>query len=95
MSFPADSFFDVWTTLTFTIVFTGTLFVTYLAPMNINPGAVAFPKYVWVCDDFGRNCHWVEIPFNFLWGGLINGATYGTLGTIGYIGVRSIWRKIK
>jgi len=35
----------------------------------------------------------VEIPFNNLWGGLINGAVYGVLGSMGYLGIRSIWRK--
>lgn len=92
MSFPADSFFDVWTTLTFFIVFTGTLFVTFIAPMNVLPGAIVSPKFVIVCDP---RCHWVEVPANILWGGLINGAVYGVLGTMGYIGVRSIWRKLK
>ena len=94
MSSPADSFFDVWTTLTFFVVFTGTIFVALIAPMNINPGAIAFPKYVLSCDDFGR-CTIIEIPINILWGGLISGATYGVLGTMGYIGVRSIRRKLK
>ena len=94
MSSPADSFFDVWTTLTFFVVFTGTIFVTLIAPMNVYPGAIAFPKYAYLCDDLGL-CAIVEIPINIIWGGLISGATYGTLGTIGYISVRSIWRKIK
>jgi len=92
MSSPADSFFDVWTTLTFFVVFTGTLFLTFIAPMNINPGAIAYPKFVLVCE---LRCYWVEVPANILWGGLINGAVYGVLGTMGYIGVRSIWRKLK
>jgi uncharacterized membrane protein len=38
---------------------------------------------------------WVEISINGLWGGLINGAVYGVLGSMGYLGARSIWRKIK
>ncbi len=92
MSSPADSFFDVWTTLTFFIVFTGVLLVTFIAPTNVLPGSILFPKYVEVCE---LSCYITEIPINALWGGLINGAVYGVLGTMGYLGVRSIWRKIK
>ncbi|MHA1105011.1 MAG: hypothetical protein ACTSPN_04725 [Promethearchaeota archaeon] len=90
MSFPADSFFDVWTTLTFFVVFTGTLFLTFIAPMNVLSGSIIFPKYVEVCE---LTCFMVEIPFNNLWGGLINGAVYGVLGSMGYLGIHSIWRK--
>jgi len=92
MSSPADSFFDVWTTLTFFVVFTGMLFVTYIAPMNVLPGSLIFPKYIEVCE---LTCIMVEIPFNSLWGGLINGAVYGVLGAMGYLGIRWIGRKIK
>ena len=92
MSSPADSYFNVFVTLTFFIVFTGFLFVTLIAPMNVLPGSMVFPKYVEVCE---LTCFWVEIPFNSLWGELINGATYGVLGTMGYLGVRSIWRNVK
>ena len=92
MSSPADSYFDIWTTLTFFIVFTGALFVTYIAPASALPGSIIFPKYVEVCDP---RCHIIEIPINILWGGLINGGVYGVLGTMGFLGVRSIWRKIK
>ena len=86
------SFFDVYFKITFFVVFTGVLLTTFIAPMNIWPGSLVFPKYVKVCE---LSCYWVEIPFNSLWGGLINGATYGVLGSIGYLGVRSIWRKLK
>ena len=92
MSSPADSFFNIFFKMTLFIVFTGMLFVTFIAPMNIWPGSVMFPKYVEVCELL---CITVEIPINNLWGGLINGATYGVLGSIGYLGVRSIWRKLK
>jgi len=92
MSSQADSFFDVFFTLTFIIVFIGVLFVTFIAPMDVLPGSILFPKYVEVCDP---RCHMVEIPINILWSGLINGAVYGVLGAMGYLGVRSIWRKIK
>jgi hypothetical protein len=68
------------------------LFVTFIAPMNIWPGSLIFPKYVEVCELL---CITVEIPINSLWGGLFNGATYGVLGSIGYLGVCSIWRKLK
>ena len=60
--------------------------------MNILPGSLIFPKYIEVCE---LTCIRVEIPINNLWGGLINGATYGVLGAMGYLGVRSIWRKLK
>ncbi|MBY8979715.1 MAG: hypothetical protein KGD72_04945 [Candidatus Lokiarchaeota archaeon] len=56
------------------------------------PGSLIFPKYIEVCE---LTCIRVEIPINNLWGGLINGATYGVLGAMGYLGVRSIWRKLK
>jgi len=92
MSSPADSFFDVWFTITFFVVFTGTLFVTFIAPMNIWPGAILFPKYVEVCV---LTCEMVEVPINSLWGGLINSAVYGVLGAMGYLGIRWIGRKIK
>ncbi|MBY9008390.1 MAG: hypothetical protein KGD74_00830 [Candidatus Lokiarchaeota archaeon] len=86
------SFFDVWYKITFVIVFIGTLLVTFIAPVNVWPGSILFPKYVVDCT---LGCVLTEIPINNLWGGLINGATYGVLGTIGYLGVRSIWRKLK
>ncbi len=86
------SFFDVYYKITFFVVFTGVLFTTFIAPINIWPGSILFPKYVEVCE---LTCIMVEIPINNLWGGLINGATYGVLGSIGYLGVRSIWRKLK
>jgi len=89
---PVDSFFNIMITLTFFITFTGFLFLTIIAPINILPGSILFPKYIEVCE---LACNIVEIPINNLWGGLINGGTYGVLGTIGYIGVRSIWRKLK
>jgi len=73
-------------------VFTGVLLTTFIAPMNIWPGSFIFPKYVQVCE---LTCFWVEVPFNSLWGGLINGATYGVLGSMGYLGIRWIRRKIK
>lgn len=87
-----DSYFNVFVTLTFVIVFIGVLLVSFIAPMNVLPGSILFPKDVEVCDP---RCHIVEIPINILWGGLINGAVYGVLGAMGYLGVRSIWRKIK
>ena len=90
--FPADSYFNVFVTLTFVIVFTGVLLVTFIAPMNVLPGSILFPKYVEVCE---LSCYITEVPINNLWGGLINGAVYGVLGSLGYLGVRSIWRKIK
>jgi hypothetical protein len=86
------SFFDVYFKITFFIVFTGALLTTFIAPMNIWPGSLIFPKYIEVCE---LTCIIVEIPINNLWGGLINGATYGVLGSIGYLGVCSIWRKLK
>ncbi len=92
MSWPVDSFFDVWTTLTFFAVFTGALFITFIAPTNVFPGAILFPKYVEVCE---LRCVIFEIPINNIWGGLINGGTYGVLATAGYMGIRSIWRKKK
>lgn len=92
MSSPADSFFDIYFTITFVVVFTGTLFLTIVAPINIWPGGILLPKYDEVC---ALTCVITEIPINGLWGGLINGATYGVLGAIGYLGVRSIWRKLK
>ena len=87
-----DSYFNVFVTLTFVIVFIGVLLVSFIAPMNVLPGSILFPKDVDVGDP---RCHIVEIPINILWGGLINGAVYGVLGAMGYLGVRSIWRKIK
>jgi len=86
------SFFDVHYKITFFVVFTGVLFVTFIAPMNIWPGSLIFPKYIEVCE---LTCIMVEIPINNLWGGLINGATYGVLGAMGYLGIRWIGRKIK
>ncbi len=90
MSSPADSFFNVFFTVTIFILFTGVLLVTFIAPMNIWPGSLIFPKYIEVCEI--RCIIIVEKPINNLWGGLINGATYGVLGSIV---VRSIWRKLK
>ncbi|MHA1479393.1 MAG: hypothetical protein ACTSPU_14455 [Promethearchaeota archaeon] len=93
MSWPANSYFNVFFTLTIFIVFTGVLLVTLIAPMNVLPGSIVFPKYVEVCE---LSCFWVEIPYNdSLWGGLINGAVYGVLGGMGYLGIRWIGRKIK
>ena len=89
MSSPADSFFNVFFTITIFIIFTGVLLVTFIAPIHVLPGSIIFPKYVEVCELL---CITVEIPINNLWGGLINGATYGVLGPIV---VRSIWRKLK
>ena len=60
--------------------------------MNVMPGSLVFPKYVEICE---LTCYMVEIPINNLWGGLINGAVYGVLGSMGYLGIRSIWRKLK
>jgi len=92
MSSSADSYFDIYFKITFFVVFTGFLLVPFIAPMNVLPGSILFPKYVEVCDP---RCHMVEVPINILWSGLINGAVYGVLGAMGYLGVRSIWRKIK
>ena len=89
---PPPSFFDIYFTITFFVVFTGTLLFTYIAPFNVVPGSILFPKYDLVCE---LSCFWVEVPFNSLWGGLINGPVYGVLGAMGYLGVRSIWRKVK
>ena len=89
MSWNVDSFFNIMITLTIFIVFTGVLLVTFFAPMNIWPGSLIFPKYIEVCE---LTCIIVEIPINNLWGGLINGATYGVLGPIL---IKSIWRKLK
>ena len=86
------SFFDVHYKITFFVVFTGVLFVTFIAPMNIWPGSLIFPKYIEVCE---LTCIMVEIPINNLWGGLINGAVYGVLGAMGYLGIHWIGRKIK
>ena len=88
---PPPSFFDVWFKITFFVVFTGTLLLTFIAPINVWPGGILFPKYAKLCVS---TCEITEIPINNLWGGLINGGTYGVLGTIGYLGVRSIWRKL-
>lgn len=68
-----DSFFDVWTTLTFFVVFTRTLFVTFIAPQALIPGNMAASVYTEVCDTLGRNCIYVPVPLNVLYGGLING----------------------
>jgi len=92
MSFPADSFFDIYYTITFTVVFIGTLLVTYIAPINVWPGGILFPKYVEV---FVLRWEMIEVPINTLLGGLINGATYGVIGTIGHVVVRLIRRKKK
>ncbi len=89
MSWNVNSFFNIMITLTIFIVFTGVLLVTFFAPMNIWPGSLIFPKYIEVCE---LTCIIVEIPINNLWGGLINGATYGVLGPIV---IKSIWRKLK
>jgi hypothetical protein len=90
--FPANSFFNVFFTITFFVIFTGVLLVTFIAPMNIFPGSILFPKYV---EDCVLTCRIIEVPINSLWGGLINGGVYGVLGAVGYLGVRSIWRKVK
>ena len=89
MSWNVNSFFNIMITLTIFIVFTGVLLLTFFAPMNIWPGSLIFPKYIEVCE---LTCIIVEIPINNLWGGLINGATYGVLGPIL---IKSIWRKLK
>ncbi len=89
MSWNVNSFFNIMITLTIFIVFTGVLLLTFFAPMNIWPGNLIFPKYIEVCE---LTCIIVEIPINNLWGGLINGATYGVLGPIV---IKSIWRKLK
>ncbi|MHA1915705.1 MAG: hypothetical protein ACW986_09965 [Promethearchaeota archaeon] len=90
MSSPADSFFDIYFTLTFVVSFTGFLLVTLITRSNVVPGNLIFPKYAEVCV---LTCYITKIPINSLWGGLINGVTYGVLGSMGYAGVRSIWRK--
>ncbi len=95
MSFPADSFFDIWVTLTIFITFTGALLVTFYAPQAVIPGNMFASVFVEMCDEYGRYCVEVPVPFNVLWGGLLNGVTYGVLGGITYIGARSIIRKIK
>jgi len=93
MSSPADSFFDVYFTITFTVVFIGTLLLTVFAPVNIAPGSLIYPKYIEVCLLI---CEMVEVPINlYIWGGLINGATYGVLATIGHVIIRLIKRKKK
>lgn len=92
MSSPADSFFDIYFTLTLIVVFTGTLVLTVLAPFNIAPGSLIYPKYVEVCVLI---CQMVEVPFNGLWGGLINGGTYGVIITAGFTVIRLIRRKKK
>ncbi len=89
MSWNVNSFFNIMITLTIFIVFTGVLLLTFFAPMDIWPGSLIFPKYIEVCE---LTCIIVEIPINNLWGGLINGATYGVLGPIV---IKSIWRKLK
>ncbi|GAF85877.1 unnamed protein product [marine sediment metagenome] len=90
MSQPADSFFNIFYTITFVVVFIGTLILTYIAPVNIWPGGLIYPKSVEVCL---LTCEMVEVPINILWSGLINGATYGVLGTIGHMIIRLIKRK--
>ena len=92
MSSPADSFFDIYFTLTFVITFIGILLTTILVPFNFLPGSLISPKYVEECT---VTCHLTEVPINALWSGLINGGVYGVLGTLGFTGCRSIWRKIK
>lgn len=92
MSFPSDSFFDVYTTLTFVITFVGILLLTIFVPFNLVPGSLVSPKYVEECT---LTCRLTEVPINGLWSGLINGGVYGVLGTLGFTGVRSIWRKKK
>jgi len=90
MSQPADSFFNIFYTITFVVVFIGTLILTYIAPVNIWPGGLIYPNKVEVCLLI---CEMVEVPINILWSGLINGATYGVLGTIGHMIIRLIKRK--
>ncbi|NVM18465.1 MAG: hypothetical protein HWN80_12175 [Candidatus Lokiarchaeota archaeon] len=90
MSSPADSFFNIFFTLTFTVVFIGTLVLTVVAPTNIWPGSLLYPKYKVVCV---LACELVEIPINGIWGGLINGVTYGVLATAGLTAIRLIKRK--
>ena len=92
MSSPADSFFDIYFTITFVVVFIGTLLLTYIAPLNVVPGSILFPKYDLVCV---LTCDIVEVPINGLWGGLINGGTYGIVVTAGFAVVRLIRRKNK
>ena len=92
MSSPADSFFDIYFTITFVVVFIGTLVLTVFAPVNILPGSLISPKYVEVCV---LTCHMVEVPINGLWGGLINGGTYGVAATAVFTVIRLIKRKKK
>ena len=90
MSSPADSFFNVFFTLTIVVFFFGALVLTVVAPMNIWPGSLIYPKYKVVCV---LACELVEIPMNGIWGGLINGTTYGVLATAGYAVLRAIRRR--
>jgi hypothetical protein len=92
MSSPADSFFDIWFTITFTVVFLGSLVLTALAPFNVMPGSFVYPKYVEVCLLI---CEMVEVPLNGIWGGFINGGTYGVAVTAVFSVVRLILRKKK
>lgn len=92
MSSPADSFFNIFFTLTFIVVFTGTLILTVVAPINIWPGSLLYPKYKVVC---GIACILVEIPLNGIWSGLINGATYGILAIVILTVFRLIRRRKK
>jgi hypothetical protein len=88
----APSFFDIYFKITFFAVFTGVLLTTIIAPLNVWPGSIIFPKYVEVCLLI---CEMVEIPINGLWGGLINGGTYSILASAGYAVIRLIRRKKK
>jgi hypothetical protein len=90
MSSPADSYFNIFFTLTIVVVFFGTLVLTVVAPINIWPGGLIYPKYKVVCV---LACELVEIPMNGIWGGLINGTTYGVLATAGYTVLRAIRRR--
>jgi len=92
MSSPADSFFDIWYKITFVVVFIGTLLLTVIAPVDIWPGGILFPKYVEICVS---TCYMVDVPINSIWSGLINAGTYIVLASAGFAVVRSIWRKLK
>jgi hypothetical protein len=90
MSSPADSFFNVFFTLTVVVVFFGTLVLTVIAPINVWPGSLIYPKYKVVCL---LVCELVEIPINGIWSGLINGVIYGVIVTAGYAVIRAIRRR--
>lgn len=92
MSSPADSFFNIFFTLMVTIVFFGTIILTAVAPFNIYPGSLIFPKYKVVCV---LACELVEVPINGIWSGIVNGITYNLVATAVYAVIRSIRRRNK